>query len=297
VKTDDVHLFIDPERNELDMLYHFEGMGIGFTPDGFKEPHPDGYSLMEFKQVYSKWDKAFAKGWGTIYLGNHDQPRMLTRWGNDSKEFRELSAKMLHTFLLTMRATPFIYHGDEIGMNNIKFDNITDYRDIESINMHQYLTSTGGDLQRFMSAQKITARDNGRTPFQWDASENSGFTDGKPWLKVNPNYTQVNSEAQENEPDSILNYFRKLINLRKKYRTLIYGEYQILDATNQSVYAYSREDENGLFIILLNFTSNEAEFNIDFDCLTNAELIIGNYATCTAKNSLKPYEACVFKSN
>lgn len=294
VKTDDVHLFLDPERKELDMLYHFEGMGIGFTPDGFKEPHPDGYSLLEFKQVYTKWGKAFEKGWGTIYLGNHDQPRMLTRWGNDSEEFREVSAKMLHTFLLTMRATPFIYHGDEIGMSNIKFDDIADYRDIESINMHQYLTSTGGDLQRFIDAQKITARDNGRTPFQWDSSENAGFTDGKPWLKVNPNYPQVNSEVQENDPDSILNYFRKLIDLRKKHRTLIYGEYQLLDSTNKSVYAYSREDENGLYIILLNFTANKAEFNIDFD-LADAELIIGNYKKTTYTSFLKPYEACVFK--
>lgn len=296
VKTDDVHLFIDPERKELDMLYHFEGMGIGFTPDGFKEPHPDGYSLLEFKQVYTKWDNAFEKGWGTIYLGNHDQPRMLTRWGNDSDEFRDVSAKMLHTFLLTMRATPFIYHGDELGMSNIKFDDIADYRDIESINMHQYLASNGGDLQRFMAAQKITARDNGRTPFQWNNTENAGFTNGTPWLKVNPNYNQVNAEAQENNLGSILNYLRNLITLRKKHKTLIYGIYQLLDASNKSVYAYSRQDENGLFMILLNFTPANAEFNIDFD-LTNAELIIGNYPENIDKSNLRPYQACVYKLN
>ena len=294
VKTDDVHLFIDPERKELDMLYHFEGMGIGFTPDGFKEPHPDGFSLLEFKQVYTKWDKAFEKGWGTIYLGNHDQPRMLTRWGNDSTEFRQVSAKMLHTFLLTMRATPFIYYGDEIGMCNIKFDNITDYRDIESINMHQYLKSTGGDLQRFMEAQKITARDNGRTPFQWDNLANAGFTSGIPWLKVNPNYKQVNAEAQENDPASILNYVKNLIALRKQYKTLIYGNYQLLDGSNKSVYTYSREDADGLFIVLLNFTSVDADFNIGYD-LTHAELIVSNYQKEANRNFLKPYEACVFK--
>src|SRR5690606_5958069 len=149
VKAEDVHLYINPDRNELDMLYHFEGMDVGYIPGGFKELSPDGFSLLEFKQVYTKWDKAFADGWGTIYLGNHDQPRMLSRWGNDSPEYRNVSAKLLHTFLLTMRATPFIYFGDEIGMANIKFDNIADYRDIESINMHQYLKSTGGDLQHF----------------------------------------------------------------------------------------------------------------------------------------------------
>lgn len=294
VNTEDVHLFVDPERKELDMLYHFDGMGIGFTPDGFKEPHPDGYSLLEFKQVYTKWDKAFENGWGTIYLGNHDQPRMVTRWGNDAPEFRELSSKMLHTFLLTMRATPFIYHGDEIGMANIKFENIEDYRDIESINMHQYITINGGDLQRFMSAQKITARDNGRTPFQWDESDNAGFTDGKPWLKVNPNYKEVNVKNQANDKKSILSYFKTLIELRKKYKTLIYGNYQLLDATNKSVYAYSRKDENGLFLVMLNFTSVDARFDIDFD-LNDAELIMSNYFDANLEEVLEPYQACIYK--
>jgi oligo-1,6-glucosidase len=294
VNTEDVHLFVDPERKELDMLYHFDGMGIGFTPDGFKEPHPDGFSLLEFKQVYTKWDKAFENGWGTIYLGNHDQPRMVTRWGNDAPEFRELSSKMLHTFLLTMRATPFIYHGDEIGMANIKFENIEDYRDIESINMHQYITINDGDLQRFMSAQKITARDNGRTPFQWDESDNAGFTHGKPWLKVNPNYKEVNVKNQENNRDSILSYFKTLIELRKKYKTLIYGNYQLLDATNKSVYAYSRKDENGLFLVLLNFTSVDARFDINFD-LNDAELIMSNYFDANLKEVLEPYQACIYK--
>ncbi len=294
VNTEDVHLFVDPDRNELDMLYHFDGMGIGFTPDGFKEPHPDGYSLLEFKQIYTKWDKAFEKGWGTIYLGNHDQPRMLTRWGNDAPEFRDLSAKMLHTFLLTMRATPFIYHGDEIGMANIKFEDISDYRDIESINMHHYLSSNGGDLKRFMSAQKITARDNGRTPFQWDDTINAGFTSGKPWLKVNPNHKDVNVKNQENNGDSILNYFKTLIGLRKLYKTLIYGDYQLLNATNKSVYAYSRKDINGLFLVLLNFTSVDAEFDIDFD-VNNAKLTISNYLDSKLRNILKPYQACIYQ--
>ncbi|MBK0382838.1 alpha-glucosidase [Pedobacter sp. SD-b] len=294
VNTEDVHFFIDPERKELDMLYHFEGMGIGFTPDGFKEANPDGYSLLEFKQVYTKWDQAFEKGWGTIYLGNHDQPRMLTRWGNDAPEYRDYAAKMLHTFLLTMRATPFIYHGDEIGMSNIKFDDINDYRDIESINMYQYLLDNGGDLPRFIKAQKITARDNGRTPFQWDDSENGGFTDGKPWLKVNPNYKIVNAENQQNDPKSILNYFRALIQLRKKHKTLIYGEYQLLDAINKSVYAYSRKYKDETFIILLNFTALEANFNIDFE-LAKAELILSNYGNIIKRNVLKPYQACIYK--
>jgi oligo-1,6-glucosidase len=179
-------------------------------------------------------------------------------------------------------------------MANIKFENIEDYRDIESINMHQYITINDGDLQRFMSAQKITARDNGRTPFQWDESDNAGFTHGKPWLKVNPNYKEVNVKNQENNRDSILSYFKTLIELRKKYKTLIYGNYQLLDATNKSVYAYIRKDENGLFLVLLNFTSVDARFDINFD-LNDAELIMSNYFDANLKEVLEPYQACIYK--
>ena len=158
-----------PNRRELNMLYHFEGVSLGYLPGSLKVPDPKGYSLVEFKNIYSKWDGVFAdKGWGTIYLGNHDQPRMTTRWGNDAPQWRELSSKMLTTFLFTMRATPYYYAGDELCMTNIKFDRIEDYRDIESINWYQQVKNKGGDLQAFLAAQKIAARDNGRTPFQWD---------------------------------------------------------------------------------------------------------------------------------
>src|SRR5262249_9790491 len=152
----------------------------------------NGYKLVDFKNIYSKWDTAFAsKGWGTIYLGNHDQPRMTTRWGNDTTEFRELSSKMLTTFLLTMRATPYCYAGAELGMTNIKFDRIEDYQDMETRNWYQLEKTAGRDVRKFLDAAKISARDNGRTPFQWNAKENAGFTTSKPWLKVNPNYKTV----------------------------------------------------------------------------------------------------------
>ena len=197
VTTEDALKYVDADRHELNMAYHFEGVGLGILPNSHKIPDPKGYSLVDFKNIYSKWDAVFAdKGWGTIYLGNHDQPRMTTRWGNDSPQWRELSSKMLTTFLLTMRATPYYYGGDELGMTNIKFDKIEDYRDIESLNWYK-LEKSSGDVQRFIEAQKITARDNGRTPFQWDASSNAGFTTGTPWLKVNPNYTTVNVAAED----------------------------------------------------------------------------------------------------
>ncbi len=165
--------FVDPDRKELNMMYHFEGVSLGYNTGFFKEMDPKGYNLVEFKNIYSSWDSVFAqKGWGTVYLGNHDQPRMLTRWGNDSPQFRNFSSKLLTTFLLSMRGTPYYFNGDELGMNNIKFDKIEDYRDIESLTEYNKLKAAGGDLKRFIAAQKIGARDNGRTPFQWDATTN-----------------------------------------------------------------------------------------------------------------------------
>src|SRR6202022_2575661 len=167
VTTADALNYVDADRHELNMAYHFEGVGLGILPNTHKIPDPKGYSRTDFKNVYSKWDAVFAeKGWGTIYLGNHDQPRMTTRWGNESPQWRELSSKMLTTFLLTMRATPYYYGGDELAMNNIKFDRIEDYQDIESRNMYQKIKNEGGDLHAFLEAQKISARDNSRTPFQ-----------------------------------------------------------------------------------------------------------------------------------
>jgi oligo-1,6-glucosidase len=277
------------------MAYHFDGMNIGYLPNQFKVMNPEGYDLLEFKKVYSLWDSVFAeKGWGTIYLGNHDQPRMVTRWGNDSPEFRELSSKMLTTFLLTMRGTPYYYFGDELGMANIKFDKIEDYRDIESINMYQQVKERGGDLEKFLDAQKISARDNGRTPFQWDDSPNAGFTAGTPWLNVNPNFKTINVAAQENDPNSVLNYFRKLISLRKQDLTLVYGAYQLLDKDNPDVYSYVRELNGEKIMVMLNFKDKAANANTGID-LQNAEIMAGNYPEQNRGSQLRPYEAVVYK--
>ncbi len=287
--------FVDPAQNELNMLYHFEGMGLGYLPNAFKTPDPKGYSLIEFKKIYSKWDSVFAeKGWGTIYLGNHDQPRMVTRWGNDSPEFRELSSKMLSTFLMTMRATPYYYYGDELGMNNIKFDSIGDYRDIESLNMYEQTKKRGGDLQKFIDAQKISARDNGRTPFQWDDTPNAGFSTAQPWLKVNPNYVYLNAAAQEKDPQSVLNYFRSLVKLRKNELALVYGKYTLLDSKNNSVYAYTREWDGRKVLVLLNFTAKNANVYTGVD-LSKAKVLLGNYSSVLSGVQLRPYEAVVYQ--
>jgi oligo-1,6-glucosidase len=253
----------------------------------------EGWSFKEFKEIFVKWDEVFKyKGWGTVYLGNHDFPRMVSRWGNDSANWREISSKMLTTFLLTMRGTPYYYFGDELGMSNIRFENVEDYRDIMTINLHKLIESEGGDLDEFMESQKLIGRDNGRTPFQWDANENAGFTSGKPWLKINPNYTEINAEAQEKDENSPLNYFRKLIKFRKENPALIYGKAEYYDLENENIFAYTREFEGRKLLILVNFTETTATANVPFD-LSNAKVLFGNYDDFDGK--LKPYQAVILE--
>ena len=195
---------------------------------------------------------------------------------------------------MTMRATPYYYFGDELGMNNIKFDRIEDYKDIESINWYKGIQKEGGDLKQFMESQKIAARDNGRTPFQWDDTENAGFTTGKPWLKVNPNHITVNVAAEDKNENSVLNYFRKIVKFRKDNPVLIYGKYMLVDKDNPNVYAYTRELNGKKLFVLLNFKAQETLAKTDFD-LSKAKVLFGNYSTPSIDGKLKPYEAVVFE--
>ena len=292
---EDAHNYVDEDRNELNMIYHYEGVNLGYSPKGKKILDPKGWKLTEFKDVYTRWDKNFAeKGWNTVYLGNHDQPRIVTRWGNDAPEFRELSAKMLSTFLLTQRATPYYFQGDELGMTNIKFDKIEDYRDIETINWYKQVKAEGGDVQELLDSHKISARDNSRTPIQWDNTANGGFTTGTPWLKVNQNYQTINAAAQEKDENSTLNYFRKLTALRKKEPTLIYGKYTVVDKDNENVYAYTRELNGRKLLILLNFKATESTIKTDLD-LNKAKVLLGNYKDFSTDGKLKPYQAIILE--
>ena len=278
VTSKTAHNFVDADRKELNMLYHFEGMGHGLVPGKFRTPDPKGYDLVGFKKIYSKWDSVFAtKGWGTIYLGNHDQPRMVTRWGNDAPAYRELSSKMLTTFLLSMRATPYYYFGDELGMTNIKFDSISQYRDIETLAMYQMTKNKGGDLADFLEGQKMGARDNGRTPFQWNNEENAGFTVGTPWIKINDNSKTVNAAVEEKDPKSCLNYFRKMVQLRKNNKTLVYGKYTLLDKNNPKIYAYTRGAGADKILVLLNFSRNVVDWKITNQLKISDKILINNY--------------------
>ena len=288
--------FVDPARKELNMAYYFEATELGYLPKEYKMPDPKGFDLVEWKYIYEKWTNAFAqKGWGTMYLANHDQPRMLTRWGNDSPEFRDASSKMLTTFILSMRGTPYYYFGDEIGMNNIKFDKVEEYNDIELHTNYAQVKAKGGDLKRFLEGMKISSRDNGRTPMQWENAPQGGFTTGTPWLKVNPNYASVNVVNQEKDPNSILNYFRKMVQLRKSEPTLVYGDWALVDRTNPSVFAYTRTLAGKTLLIMLNFKAKEAKIDTKGLDLTKAKVLISNQTTPSVFGTLKPYEAVVLE--
>lgn len=285
---EDAHNLVDADRAELNMAYAFDGVDIA---------KPEGYSLLKFKKVFSSWDSAFAKkGWLSIFLANHDQARMVTRFGNDSPEFREVSSKMLSTFIMTMRGTPYYYNGDELAMTNIRFDKIEDYRDVQTINEYTFQKSKGADMEKFMERKKFESRDNGRTPFQWDSTINSGFTSGMPWVKVNPNYKSINAAAQEKDSLSCLNYFRKLTSLRKNNTALVYGKYTLMYNDNPKVYAYTREDGTQKFLIVLNFSG--ATVNSDMR-IERGEAVLYNYNDPPkSKNDrleLRPYEAVIFK--
>jgi oligo-1,6-glucosidase len=251
ISSDQALLFVDEDRREVDMLYHFEGIMIGYLPGEFKRVDPAGYSLGDWKEVYTRWNAVFAeRGWGAIYLGNHDQPRMVSRWGNDS----EASARLLFAFLLTMPGTPFIYNGDELGMTNIRFTKISDYKDIETIRKYQQLKDSGGDAEAFLADQQLAARDNSRTPFQWTAGGHAGFSTVEPWMKINPNFVTINREAQESDAGSVLNYVRDLIRLRKENPVLVYGDYELLLPDHPAIFGYSRSYDGDVWTILLNFS-------------------------------------------
>ena len=223
---------------------------------------------------------------------------MVSRWGDDSNAWRETSTKLLFTFLLTMRGTPSLYNGDELGMTNIRFGSIEDYRDIETRHVYEQIRHRGGDTGAFLQDQQLTGRDNSRTPFQWSAGLHAGFTDGEPWIKINDNYRVINREAQEKDPGSVLSFVRRLIRLRKEKPVLIYGGYRLLNPDDPHVYAYSRYDGHQVAFVLLNFTGEDREFGIDMEM--TGEIFINNYADMRRNENsvlLYPWQAVVLSMN
>ena len=236
-------LFTDPARRELDMVFQFEhvsGSTRGETKyDKWDRP---ALSMPELREVFSKWQYGLeGRGWNSLYLDNHDQPRCVSRFGDDSPQYRVLSAKMLATCLHFMKGTPYIYQGEELGMTNACMTEIGQYRDIESLRTYDFLTGQEGlPVERVMGYLQAVSRDNARTPMQWDSSANAGFTDGTPWIGVNPNYTEINAAAQTDDETSVFSYYRELIRLRHTLPVMVEGRYELLQPDNSQVFAYTR---------------------------------------------------------
>lgn len=295
VKVADAWKFVDPERRELQMLYHFGPSEVRTwtAPDSARSGLD--YSLRRFKKMFDDWDKKIRGGWPVIYLGNHDQPRMVSRFGSDAPPLRGYAAKMLATFILTMRGTPYWYAGDEIGMANARFAAIDDYRDIATLNQYKRILKEAGDMGTFMENQQETSRDNSRTPFQWDAGPNAGFTSGTPWIGVNGDYRKVNAAAQEKEPGSPLNYFRRVVKLRKSSPALRYGDFELVDPRHEKIFAFTRTLGNDSLLIALNFTPLDTRMR--FPAEAGARPLLHNYPDTPAPGKilrLRPFEALVY---
>lgn len=290
VTIDEAKKYANSDGTELGMVFQFEHVDLVKSPIGkWTDQKPQ---LTDFRRVMNKWQYELeGKAWNSLFLDNHDQPRVVSRFGNDSEAYRVISAKMLATCLHMMKGTPYIYQGEELGMTNVYFDKLEDYRDIESINaFHQYVDSgivKADDMMRYL---KEISRDNARTPMQWDDSRNAGFTDGTPWINVNPNYKEINAKAAVADPDSVFHYYQELIKLRHTLPVIVYGKFQGLLDDSETIYAYERHLDGQVLTVACNFTDQEQDCTL-FDDLAGEELI-SNYKEHKA-GKLQPYEARV----
>ena len=288
--------YVDPERKELNMIFHFDHMFMDRNQEDFFSLKKWGPA--DFKKVFRTWDETLdGKGWNSLYLGNHDFPRMASRFGRATRRNRVPSAKMLASVLFTLRGTPYIYQGDEIGMTNTPFDSIDEFRDVNTHNMYKIHMEQGGDPEDFLNIQQHTSRDHARTPIQWDSSEYAGFSEVAPWLKVNPNYTEINVEEDRNNPDSVLNYYKQLIRLRKENLTLVYGSYEEILPDHPYLYSYYRKWEEDTIFVIHNYYENGAEVVFP-DPVDSLELLISNYPQdleSTKSIKLRPYESRVYR--
>ena len=246
------------DRHELNMVFQFEHVDLGSNENGKWNDKP--VLLRDLKEIITRWQTELnGKAWNSLFLGNHDQPRSVSRFGNDGK-YREKSAKLLATLLLTLQGTPFIYQGEEIGMTNVPFRSINQFRDIETLNAyHELIDKYSGGEEKVMKYIRAKSRDNARTPMQWNNTRNAGFSHTAPWISVNPNYTEINVEHNLSDPDSVFHFYQKMILLRKKYPALIYGTYSPILDSHKQLFCYQRQLENQILLILLNFSEEEAQ--------------------------------------
>lgn len=293
VSVDQAEDWVGEEHGAFNMIFQFEHLGLwGTSEEG-------GLDLPALRDTLSRWqDGLEGIGWNALFLENHDQPRSVSTWGNE-EEYWETSAKALATMYFLMKGTPFIYQGQELGMTNVRFDSIDDYNDVAIKNLYRIERGNGKTHEEVMRVIWKNGRDNSRTPMQWNDQPNAGFTTGKPWLKVNPNYTLLNVESQLRQPDSIYHYYRKLIELRKSYAVCVYGAYQLIAQDHESVYAYTRTWNDEMLVILVNMFPKATELVLseDIDC-SRAKLLLSNVNSDSEalprELVLQPYEARVY---
>ncbi|CAN7195630.1 alpha,alpha-phosphotrehalase [Rossellomorea sp. LjRoot5] len=291
-------LYTGKGRNELDMVFTFQHMSLDEQAGEGKWALKE-LNFVELKKVLSEWQTSlFQKGWNSLYWNNHDQPRIVSRWGND-QEYRKESAKMLATVLHMMQGTPFVYQGEEIGMTNSNWDDITQYRDIETINYFHEKKAEGVPESEIMKSIRTKGRDNARTPFQWNDETHGGFTEGNPWIEVNSNFSEINAEQALKDQDSIFYHYQKLIVLRKQLDLLVYGEYELLLEDHPEIMAYTRKWDDQTLLVVANFYGNHPDFHLPVNVDdSNAEVIISNYSDTSERpsdiNTLRPYEAIVY---
>jgi alpha-glucosidase len=292
VTVDDAEQWVGEEDGIFNMIFQFEHLGLWQTgTDG-------GVDVRQLKRTLTKWQKGLEnRGWNALFLENHDQPRSVSTWGND-KEYLVESAKALGALYFLMQGTPFIYQGQEIGMTNVQFSNIEDYNDVAIKRMYQIEREKGRSHEEMMKVIWKTGRDNSRTPMQWSDAPNAGFTTGTPWMKVNENYKMINVEAQLRDPNSVLSFYKKMIQLRKTNEVFIYGTYDLLLEKHPTIYAYTRTLGSEKAVIIMNLSDQPALYRYDGIRLSSDNLVLQNYDVKPHKNAtrfkLKPYEARVY---
>ncbi len=290
--------YSNPDEKELSMVFSFHHLKVDY-PNGEKWTKAP-FDFIQLKKIFSKWQKGMyeGNGWNATFWNNHDQPRALSRFGDD-KKYRVESAKMLATVLHGLQGTPYVYQGEEFGMTNPYFDDISKYRDVESTNMYEILLEKGLSKAEVLDILMQKSRDNSRTPMQWNDGENAGFTTGTPWIGIPENYKEINAEKAVKDMDSIFHYYKNLIQLRRQEDLLITGRYEDIDLENERVYAYKRVGENGELIIISNFYKDKVEFNVEGLGLEKASILLLNYKEAPelkeGKLILKPYESVIFK--
>ena len=298
VTVEEAQKYAGSDEKELNMVFQFEHMNVDCDKENGSKWTTRKMDLRDMKKILTHWQKGLQDvAWNSLYWENHDQPRSVSRFGNDSDEYREISAKMLATCLHMLQGTPYVYQGEELGMTNCPFNTLENFRDLESINAFHELTEQGKKTEEEMlAAISYKGRDNARTPMQWDDSAYAGFSTAEPWIMVNPNYTKINAKDQVSRENSVFKYYQKLISLRHNSDLIVYGSYDLILDDDTDIYAYTRTLGDEKLIVYCNFSENTREVEVPAE-FTDGNILISNYADAKAdkKITLRPYEAVVIQ--